>query len=181
MGSPKPQLSWHGMPLIEYQIASLLDGGVSEVVVVLGHEHKKVQPHIDGSGARSVFNPDYRLGRTTSIKAGLNAVAADWDVLLLAVDQPRPPEVVRAVLQSHAESSAPITSPRHDGHGGHPLVFSARLRGELGTITEEGQGLREVFLNHRNEVNEVPIDDVIVLLDVNDPDGYEEARRRYGG
>ncbi len=179
MGRPKPLLSWHSVPLVGYQIASLLEGGVSEVVVVLGHEHEKVEPHIKGHNVRSVFNPDYLQGRTTSIKAGLAVLDPGRDVLLLGVDQPRPPEVVRAVLESHIGSSAPITSPRHKGHGGHPLAFSSRLRDELESITEEGQGLREVFANHRDDVNEVLIDDPIVLLDVNDPDAYEEARKRF--
>ena len=182
MGRPKPLLPWRGVALVEYQTASLLDAGVAEVIVVLGHRHQLVAPHVKGPGVRHVVNPDYRRGKTTSIKAGLRHIdPAATDILLLAVDQPRPPEVIAAIVTAHIQKNALITSPRYQGHGGHPLVFSARLRDELEAITEEKQGVREVIQAHRAEVNRVPIDDPVVRLDINSPEEYEEARTRYGG
>jgi CTP:molybdopterin cytidylyltransferase MocA len=182
MGSPKSLLPWHGMPLIEYQVASLVAAGVSEVVVVLGHEHELVASHVSGDGVRQVVNTAYRQGKATSVRAGLRAVdAAATDILLLAVDQPRPPEIIATVIGSHIGADALITSPRYLGRGGHPLVFSARLRGELEGVSEQTQGVREVFRAHAAEVNEVDIDDPVIRLDINDPEAYEEALRRFGG
>jgi CTP:molybdopterin cytidylyltransferase MocA len=182
MGRPKPLLSWHGVPLIEYQIASLVAAGVSEVVVVLGHEHELVAPHVSGDGVHHVVNAEYRKGKATSVRAGLGAVdVAATDILLLAVDQPRPPEIIFTVIGSHVGTDALITSPRYSGRGGHPLVFSARLRGELEAISEETQGVREVFRAHAAEVNEVDIDDPVIRLDINDAEAYEEALRLFGG
>ena len=181
MGRPKPLLLWHGVPLVEYQTTSLLEAGVAEVVVVLGYRHEIVSPHVRGQGVQQVLNPHYRRGRTTSIKAGLMAVGSDAAaVLLIAVDQPRPTHIISAVTDSHLRSNALITSPRHRRRGGHPLVFSAALMGELQAISEERQGIREVFQVHRGEVNEVPIDDPVILLDLNSPEAYEAARARYG-
>jgi len=182
MGRPKPLLPWLGMSLIEYQVASLVESGVSEVVVVLGHEHELVAPHVSGDGVHHVVNAEYRQGKATSVRAGLRAVnAAATDILLLAVDQPRPPEIISQVIDSHIRADALITSPRYLGRGGHPLVFSARLRGELEAISEQTQGVREVFRAHAAEVNEVDIDDPVIRLDINDPEAYEEALRRFGG
>ena len=182
MGRPKALLPWHGMPLIEYQIASLVAAGVSEVVVVLGHEHELIAPQVSGDGVRHIVNADYNKGKTTSVRAGLHAVdAAATDILLLAVDQPRPPEIISQVIGAHTGADALITSPRYLGRGGHPLAFSARLRGELEAISEETQGVREVFLAHAADVNEVDIDDPVIRLDINDPEAYEEALRLFGG
>ena len=181
MGRPKPLLLWHGVPLVEYQIASLLDAGVAEVVVVLGDRHELVSPHVRGRGVQEVLNPHYRQGKTTSIKAGLLAVGSGATaVLLIAVDQPRPTHIISTVTDSHLRSNALITSPRHLGRGGHPLVFSAKLMGELQAISDERQGIREVFRAHRGQVNEVPIDDSVILLDFNSPEAYEAAKARYG-
>ena len=181
MGRPKALLEWMGLTLVEYQAASLLKGGASEVVVVLGHGRELVAPHIGGEGVRHVVNLRYADGKTTSIKAGLHGISpAATDIMLLAVDQPRPPEVVARVVEAHVGAGALITSPRHGGHGGHPLIFSAALRDELRAITEEGRGVRAVFEAHRAQINEVPIDDPIIRLDLNTPDDYEEARARYG-
>jgi len=181
MGRPKPLLLWHGVTLVQYQIAALLDAGVAEVVVVLGHRHRVVTPYVEGPSVRYVVNPGYRRGKTTSIKAGLRAIdPAAEGILLLAVDQPRPPEIIAAVIEAHARSGALITSPRFDGRGGHPLVFSSILKGELEAISEERQGIREVLQAHGSEVNVVGIDDPIVRLDLNSREEYEAARTRYG-
>ena len=180
MRSPKPLLDWHGVPLVRYQIDGLLDAGVDEVVVVLGHESGLVAGHVSGAGVRSVVNTEYRHGKTTSVLRGIFAADSEaTDLLLLAVDQPRPAWVVKRVIESHVEKDALITSPRYQGRGGHPLVFSSSLRGELESITDEGQGVREVFDVHRGEVNEVAFDDPIVRLDLNTPEDYEAARAKY--
>jgi molybdenum cofactor cytidylyltransferase len=181
MGQPKPLLRWHGAPLVQYQTSSLVQAGVAEVVVVLGDRHELVARYVKGPGVRISVNPDFQLGKSTSIRAGLRATdPASSDILLLAVDQPRPPEIIAAVVDAHRRANALITAPRHRGGGGHPVVFSAVLRPELERITEEGQGVRQVFRAHRSEVNEVEMDDAIILLDLNDPEAYEEARARYG-
>lgn len=180
MESPKPMLEWHGVPLVQYQIDSLIKAGVHEVVVVLGHEHQLVAPYATGDGVQVVLNPAYKHGKTTSVLKGVLYVdRGATDLLLLAVDQPRPPEIIERVIGSHVSDNALITSPRYRGHGGHPLIFSAILRGELESITDEGQGVREVFDVHRGEVNEVEFDDPIVQLDVNTAEEYDAARVKY--
>ena len=181
MGCPKPLLPWRGMSLVEYQVRSLIEGGVDEVVAVLGHEAGLIAPLVTRPSVRYVVNPDYRRGRTTSIKAGLRSIDPDARaILLLAVDQPRTGEIISAVVEAHLEASALITSPRFQGRGGHPLIFSSSLKGELERISEERQGIREVFGAHRDEVTEVELDDPMVRLDLNTPEDYEEAKRRYG-
>ena len=182
MGRPKPLLPWRGTTLVEHQISALFDGGVSEVVVVVGHEADAVAAQVSNTPARCVVNPDYLLGKTTSIKAGLRAVSPDADaILLLAVDQPRTASIVSEVVTAHAASDALITSPRYDGHGGHPLIFAASLRDELARISEEKQGIREVFQAHRDGVQEYALDDSMIRLDLNTPAAYADAMGRYGG
>lgn len=182
MGRSKPLLPWRGTTLVEYQIRALFDGGVSEVVVVVGHEADAVAARVACTGARCVVNPDYLRGKTTSIKAGLSAISADADaILLLAVDQPRTASIVSAVVGAHVSGDYLITSPRYEGHGGHPLIFAASLREELAAISEEKQGIREVFLAHRDSVQEYALDDPQIRLDLNTPEAYEDAVRGYGG
>ena len=181
MGRPKPLLPWHGMTLVEYQVSCLLDGGASEVVVVLGHEADLVTPYVKGPSVFCVLNPSYRLGKTTSIVAGLQGISSDAEaILLLAVDEPRTSDIVSRVIRSHVGSGALITSPRYRGRGGHPVIFAASLKDELEVISEEKEGIREVFRTHRAEVTELEFDDPLVRLDLNTLQDYEEARRRYG-
>lgn len=179
MGFPKPLLEWHGVTLVEYQIRSLLCAGVAEVIVVLGHKADEVMPYVVGDRVRCVLNPDYRLGKATSVKAGVNDISVADAVLLLAVDQPRTPALISRVISTHAALGSLITSPRYQGHGGHPLIFSATLIPELQRISEEKQGVREVFEAHRSEVHEVQIDDPMIRLDFNTPEAYDDAKKRY--
>ena len=181
MGQTKALLPWCGTTLVEYQIACLADSGVSEVLVVLGHQAEVITPYVNTTQARCVLNPLYRLGKSTSIKAGLREIdPGAAAILLLAVDQPRTVEIVSTVIRAHFERDASITSPRYQGRGGHPLIFSASLRQELANISEERQGIREVFRAHREDVTEVELDDPMVTLDLNTREDYEQAKQRFG-
>ena len=120
MGRLKALLPWQGATLIEYQVASLLDAGVSQLVVVVGHRGDEVgAPIVGRAGVTTVENPDYRQGKTTTIKAGLRAISPDAAaILVLAVDQPRPRDILRTVIEAHLARSPLITSPVYDGRGG---------------------------------------------------------------
>ncbi len=180
MNSPKPLLEWGDGTLIEHQIRALFAGGVSEVVVVLGHRADEISPRIFGTGARCVVNEQFADGRASSIRAGLSAISPDAEhALILGVDQPRTAEIVARVLKAHLSKDALITSPRIGGRGGHPLAFSIRLMPELMRISEQGQGLREVFERHRADINRVHIDDPMIRLDINTPEEYARARAMY--
>jgi molybdenum cofactor cytidylyltransferase len=192
MGSPKPLLPWFGRTLVEGQVEGLLEAGVKTVCVVTGHHGAEVAAAVGGSplftrwvlqeDRRVVVtdNPRYREGKTTSIKAGLAALPPHAGaVVVLAVDQPRPASVTRRVLESHLASGRPVSSPRYEGHGGHPLVFSASLRPELEAISEEREGLREVMRRHARETNWVTFNDPVVRLDLNTPEAYQQALMSY--
>ena len=181
MGRPKPLLQWQGATLVEHQVSILLEGGATEVIVVLGHRFEDVAPYVERSGAAFVVNERYREGRTSSIKAGLEAVPEHTDdVILLGVDQPRTAQIVVRVVDTHVGANALLTSPRLQGRGGHPLMFLTRLMPELRQISEQNQGLREVFERHRAEITEVRFDDPMVRLDLNTPEAYESAYQTYG-
>ncbi len=180
MVMPKPLLGWRWRTLVEHQIETLYDGGADEVIVVLGHRAKDIQPRVWRAGGRIVVNERYADGRSSSILAGLAALRDDTEhILLLGVDQPRTANVVARVIEAHLNADALLTSPRHEGRGGHPLMFSARLLPELLQISERHQGLREVFERHRAEITEVHFDAPIVRLDFNTPAEYVAALKKY--
>ena len=181
MGRPKPLLEWFGQSLVEAQIEALLGGGADDVFVVTGKSDAQVAPVLAGRPrVHRVHNPDFAEGKTTSVKAGVAAAPRDAvAIVLLAVDQPRPAWVVRKVVESHLASGAPVTSPRFDGHGGHPLVFSGALRDELLAISESAEGIREVVRRHGASMNRVDFESAVVRLDLNTLDAYEQALKAY--
>ncbi len=178
MGQLKALLPWRNTTLLEHQLRSLLDGGVQRVVVVVGHDADRLKPIIEAvEGASWTLNNDYLQGKTTSLKAGVAALAGQpiSDVLLLNVDQPRNADTVRRLLERHQASSFRITIPTHGGKGGHPILIAAELFPELAEIEEESQGLKAVVRRHAEATERYELDDPSVLLDLNTPEQYQKA------
>ena len=178
MGQLKALLPWQGSILLRRQVESLLNGGVDQVVVVVGHRREELEPHLEGDNrVNSAFNPDYLAGKTTSLRTGMAAARKlDPDsILILNVDQPRSSETVRSLLERHRQTGSLITSPTYRGKGGHPLVVSAALLDELSQVDEATFGLKAVTLRHEKEVDKVELDTPEVLWDLNTPEDYREA------
>lgn len=181
MGQPKPLLPWGDRPLMQYQVESLAEAGATPIIVVLGHNPADIAPYVRGSDAlQIVINPRYAEGKTTSIRLGVSQVRDDVEgILLLAVDQPRPPKLIRRVIEEHQRSGVLITHPIYKGRGGHPIVFHGSLKGELLAITEEQQGIREVVGRHQDSIRKVAVDYPIARVDLNTMADYENALRDY--
>ena len=181
MGRLKALLPWQDLTLVEYQVQSLQRAGVAEVVLVVGHRGDEVEAPVKGMpGVKAVANPDYRQGKATSVKTGLRHLSSSIQgILVLAVDQPRPPHILESLIKAHLERGALITCPVYRGHTGHPLIFASGLLPEMLAITEEGQGLREVTHRHSGETYRMEVDTPIVTVDVNSPEDLQEAQRLF--
>ena len=194
MGGLKALLPWQGKSLLEYQVATLTSAGVSLTVVVLGHQSERLQALLmHRKRVRWVHNPDYRQGKTTSLKTGLRALLQAQGsslglpeasaVLVLNVDQPRYPDTIRQIMERHrrgvvnasAGQTWLITVPTYKGKGGHPVILSTSLMAELMEISEEDMGLKAVVRRHEGETQRVEIDSPEILLDLNSPQDYDKA------
>ena len=177
MGSPKALLPWQGTTLLDHQVTVLLRAGISKVIVVLGHRHGSLEPIIRGrDGVTCTVNPDYAQGKTTSIKAGLKALAPGQTaaVLVLNVDQPRTSETIGGLLRLHRESDALITIPTYRGKGGHPIIVDSSLLEELKSINEETLGIKALVRAHQDRTQRVEMT-AEVLWDLNTPEEYQQA------
>jgi molybdenum cofactor cytidylyltransferase len=186
MGSQKALLSWHGVPLIEYQLRQFeVVPAIIQSIIVTGHEPAAIEAIVSRSpGALAVRNDDYKSGKVSSIRVGLAAVDTTADaVIILGVDQPRTAHMLARIIEAHASSGRAITAPTHRGRRGHPLVFSRALLGELASIEEQTMGLRAVVAAHTGDVHDVECDES-VLVDLNLPadvsEAYDHARRERG-
>ena len=181
MGHPKPLLPWQDGTLIGFQVRALADADIFQIIVVLGHAAEQVAPHVRGhSDIKMLINPHYLQGKTTSIKAGLGEVDHQASaILLLAVDQPRPTDLLLHLLQEHHTQGALITQPVYQDKGGHPLLFHTSLLPELREISEERQGIREVMERDPARVNRVPVESPVVLLDINTRKEYRQAQELF--
>jgi len=177
MGESKALLPWMGKALVQFQMEQLLEAGLRPIIAVVGHEAERVQAALMPSPEATVLlNPDYRLGKSTSIRAGVVVLPPNTSaVMILGVDQPRRATTLKRLLDSHLAGDHLITLPTFRGQRGHPPVLSAALKSELLSLSEERQGLREVILRHLPETTQVPFDSQEVLFNLNTPDDYRQA------
>ena len=180
MGVPKPLLEWGGYTLIEYQLAQLKGPPLDRVVVVLGHRADDVLPYVRSAGAQAVVNELYAEGRASSLRVGAAALPDDATaVLILNVDQPRPHDVIARLVDVHRHSGSLITVPTFEEKRGHPPVLDGSLLPELREVNEATQGLRAVIARHEADVTELAFETASVLLDLNQPQDYQQARASY--
>ena len=180
MGVPKPLLEWGGFTLIEYQLAQLKGPPMDRVVVVLGHRADDVLPYVRGADAQAVVNDLYAEGRASSLRVGAAALPDDTTaVLVINVDQPRPHDVIARLVDVHRHSGSLITIPTYQEKRGHPPVLDGSLLPELREANEATQGLRAVIARHEADVSELAFETASVLLDLNQPQEYQEARTSY--
>ena len=178
MGQLKALLPWRGSSLLEHQVSALLDGGATQVVVVLGHESERLRPLLQGrDGVAIAFNPDHLQGKTTSIKAGLRALDPGevQSLLFLNVDQPRSVETVRSVIDAHGAGTNLITIPTYQGKGGHPTIVDVSLLDELLAIDEDSFGMKAVTQRHLAQTHRWEVDAAEILWDLNTPEDYRAA------
>jgi len=161
-----------GEPLLDRTISSLLDGGVSEVIVVVGTDSRQALERdvnaMNDARVRPVENHDPSRGMFSSIQEGVRT--ASGDVLLVHPgDMPFvKPQTVARIIAAWARTGG-IVSPRHHGKRGHPVALPLGLRDEI-LATSPASNLHEVIKKHLAERTDLEVDDPGVNRDVDRPE-----------
>lgn len=203
MGSPKPLLPWGDCTLIEWEYAQLMASCVDDIVVVCGAKAEHVRRVLGTAEQHIVFNPRWPQGRATSLAAGalalmrpgrevqpgaggaMSANAGGLEAVVIQnVDQPTRPSIIDRLVEARRADDLDVVQPGYEAddgtiHGGHPVVVSGRLLGELSRVTDATYGLRAVLQRHPPV--RIPFErDPAVWIDLDTPDLVPEARRVFG-
>jgi molybdenum cofactor cytidylyltransferase len=158
-------------------VRTFAEAGVSDVVVVLGHEAERVRAAIEGSGlsARCVFNPRYESGQLSSMLTAIDSVDRPGvDALLLAlVDAPLfGPSTVRALVERFEQTHAPVVRACRGTEHGHPVLIGRSLF-DLIRHADPAAGAKPIVRAHASSAGDVVIDDPGAFVDVDTPADYE--------
>jgi molybdenum cofactor cytidylyltransferase len=170
MGAFKPLLPFGNKTVIECCIDYLREGGVGEIVVVVGQRADDVRRKV--SGVTFAVNPDPDSEMGASIAAGVRELPESAQATLIAlVDHPAVPATVVKELLDSWQSGARIVIPSWQGRGGHPVLVDLSFKPELLNLPASG-GLRVLFEAHSNKVQRVPVGSPFIARDMDTWDDY---------
>ncbi len=197
MGTSKLGMRLGGKSLLRRVVEAALAAPVEEVVVVLGQGAAELRQELpDEQRVRAVYNPDFALGQSASLKAGINALAVHTQAaVMLLGDQPLiSTEAVTALVAAfrrqrprlaqtfyrlprpQAEPGLPETTSRQ---AGHPVLFSRELFAELLRVTGD-QGGRVLLARHGEELLAVNLD-LEPPVDIDTMEDYLALAKKFSG
>lgn len=173
MGHLKQLLPFGDSTILERTVDNILQSGVGEIIVVLGHRADEIAPRLAGKTVKIVINPDYRQGMSSSLRCGLSQVSEEASTFMIVLgDQPLVgPQTVARLLEGYAGSSHGVVAPVYQGRRGHPVIFSAKYRSELLSL-EGDTGARSVIEAHPEDVGYVEVDSPGVVTGIDTEADY---------
>ena len=131
-GSQKLVAPYRGEPLVRHA-ARLLRSVTDETIAVIGNDADAVRDALSGADVRIVDNADWRDGLSTSLRAGIRAVPANADAVIVALgDQPEmDPAVARALVEQWRAWGLPIVTARYRGVRSPPVLIARDVFDEI--------------------------------------------------
>lgn len=180
-GFPKPLLRFGSDRFVERIIKQYSEAGVADCLVVLGYEAAIVKKRANLDHATVVVNDAYEKGMLSSVQVGVR-YAGERDLsglFLWPVDYPcAPAAVVEELWEAFRASGADIVVPTANGERGHPALFASSTFDAL-LSAPETEGARAVVYDDTTVVEEVPTKDPRILVDIDTPNEYWDAIKRY--
>ena len=169
-GRLKQAQLFEGRPLLARVVEAALSSLATEVAVVLGCGEEQLAPLL-GSRPCLIRNPRWAEGLSTSVQAGLAALAEDVQAaVFLQADQPLlTPVQIDELLACRAEGGANIVAWRDRGEMRSPLLFARPLFAEFAALTGDVGG-RAVARRHAGEVAYIDVQDRRAHADVDTPE-----------
>ena len=172
MGKFKPLLPFGNQTVIESCVSNLRAAGVSEIVVVLGHQAEAVREQLSAVSVAFVTNPNLDSEMSASIVLGVDGLTdRARAVLITPADHPAiHPETIGMLIEKW-RGGAKLIQPEFQGKGGHPVLIDLSYREELKRL-DPGAGLRGFFNQHRADVLRLAVESPFVARDMDTWEDY---------
>ena len=181
MGAFKPLLPFGKKTVIESCIDYLREGGVEDIVVVVGHRADEVRKKLEKQEVSFAFNPDPDSEMGASVAAGIRELPETaWATLIALCDHPAVPASVVSTLIEAWTNGARLVIPTWRNRGGHPVLVDLAFKSELLNLGSAA-GLRALFETHKNAVERLPVDSPFIARDMDTWDDYVALHREATG
>src|SRR5580765_885312 len=174
MGRPKLALPLGDRTVIEHIVATLHEGGVDHVLVVVGPHVPELVPLAQSGGASVLALPETTPDMRSTVEKGLawleerHHPESDDCWLLAPADHPGfAAAVVRQLLAANSTHS--IVVPVHNCRRGHPTLFRWHHVAGIRVVSSV-EGINSYLRLHSNETRELPVADAGVLDNLDTPE-----------
>jgi CTP:molybdopterin cytidylyltransferase MocA len=176
--STKLLVEHRGRPIVSYAIDSAVASGLRPVVLVTGNEGDSVSATAPAD-VRTVDNPRWHDGISTSLHTALDSLEADRDVDAVVIglgDQPGiGAEAFRRVAAAY-DDGARLAVATYDGQRGNPVLIARELWSDARTLTGD-EGARQLM--RRIVPTEVPCDGTGDPFDIDTAADLTELEHRW--
>lgn len=175
MGNTKQLLPFGETTLLGQVIQTAKKSALHEIIVVLGHDAKKIEQAIDLSGTKVVRNIAYSKGQSTSLIKGLESISPICNAaIFLLGDQPLvTAAIINRLIDAFETSSTPIVIPYCNGKRGNPVIIARPLFHRLKSLSAD-TGARALFDEFKKSILKVSIPDGAILIDIDTMDDYKK-------
>jgi molybdenum cofactor cytidylyltransferase len=180
MGGPNKLLAEiGGRPLVRIVVEQALASRARPVIVVTGHQRERVESALGGLPVKFVHNPNFADGLGTSLRAGIAALPAEVDGVIVCLGDM--PQVDAALIDKligalDPDKGALVVVPTIDSKRGNPVVWSRRFFADLMTV-EGDVGARYLIGRYPEAVVEVPLSGTAALTDVDTPEALAAVKK----
>jgi len=150
---------------------SAIAADLDEIIVVTGHERKRIEEDLSGLSLGFTHNKNFADGLSTSLTAGIETLGAHIDAaLILLADMPFVTEdIIRKIVTFYdSDHEERIIIPSCKGQRGNPVLWPKCYFGELVTLRGD-QGARQLFKTYAQAIHIVELGKE-VLFDIDTPE-----------
>ena len=145
-------------PMVRHVAEALSMSSINQAFMVTGHEAEKVYAVVEDLDISQIENPDYELGLSSSLAAGIKAIEARFThILVMLGDMPFvTSQMIDRMAASSNENPNAIVVASHKGKRGNPVLWPRAYFAELQSITGD-VGAKHILAANQDSVVEVEL------------------------
>ena len=177
MGANKLLADLHGQPAIVHVLDALTSAGFPAPILVTGHQADLLGQALHGRAVTLVHADDYPLGLAHSLRAGIEAIPAEWNAVVICLgDMPFVPMPLLRQMREEGRSSS-IMVPVAGDRQGNPVLWGRDYFGAL-RVLEGDRGAKALLTKFADRISLVPCADDGIFLDIDTDQALAAARAR---
>jgi molybdenum cofactor cytidylyltransferase len=151
---------------------------------VIGYDEEAHRKLMNEQNVEIIFNPEWKKGMGSSLKAGLNYILLTQNkslkgILVMVCDQPLLTSThLQQLTHTFKKTKSDIVASYYAGTAGVPALFSQALFRELQLISDK-EGAKKIIQHNLHKTSTIPFEGGAV--DIDTPEDYERHTKSKAG